>query len=202
MGREDLQQQFKASFEKRLGTLPLTTPKGLVLGGVTPVVFGHPTGRHKEVECWTYRRNGSPLELLFGFQKVYTKFDMIVKAKASGQEVVPDEGGSVQFNADSSYADWPNSFTLRHHGLVNVRHRVSRAVLFDAMEKATPEAVKEIGPFVDGSNWNKVIGTLDRFEPLLDNLFLYGYCVEQGKRLLKDVDLLPPLAPRCPSNSP
>lgn len=186
-------EAFRESFTKFLASRP-TTAAGEVRKKQRSIAFGYPGGNHGAIECWEYRRNDAAPRMYLAFHRNYTPNDLIVKVADEGQELPPGCGASVQFNANYCvHRESPRVLALVHRGVVTVGSAISRARLIGAMQAAAPGALATLGGLIPDRDWPHRLGDLRSPGALLDQIFLYGYCVEQGKRHLQALDPLAPL---------
>ena len=185
-------ERFRAAVEQALRTLPILTPAGRVAPSTVDVHMGYPGGSHDIEPAWVYERAGTTLEMAFRFYENFTPNDLICKVVVAGEYPQSGEGASVQFNSDRCVVASELAHTLVHHGEVTVRTRVTRTMLVRAIEEICPRemdlaGIKNSNP----SSWPVRIGTSADVPGLLDNLFVFAYCIEQAKRRLRNESPLP-----------
>ena len=184
---------FRIFLESELKKLPFRCGSGVVQEEPQDVDFGFPGGRHPSTLCWVYERSDVRLDLVFGFYENFTDSDLITKVVPRGESPTPGSGASVQFNGDSSVLETaPDEWALMHHGKVTVGSSIPRADLVGHIEENARRAVDLLGPTALQA-WPLVIGDTSDTKRLLDQLFVYVYAVEQGKRSIRGEEALPTL---------
>ena len=132
--------------------------------------------------------------MLFAFYQNFTPNDLICKVLAAGQDVRPGEGASIQFNADRCVrAAGRKAWGLAHHGRVTAGETISRDRLVHPIAGVVPAARQLLGDLTLKSAWPVTLGRTSDPAAMLDRLFVYAYCVEQGKRSIRSEKLLPSL---------
>ena len=182
--------EFRESVTNYLRQRPLVTRLGQVISELEATEFGYPGGSHGSVDCWIYHRSGTRLEMLFGFYSNFTPHDLICKVMEVDGQLEPGEGASIQFNSNRCVHLSPSGpLVLRHHGQVTVKRAIARSALVATVRRV---ALTEWDNLISRKlPWPLEIGSLQDMQELLDDLFMYTYCIEQAKRHLRGLVLLP-----------
>lgn len=180
---------MRKAVEAGLSRRPFVTPAGDVLPDLKSVKMGSPSGAHEVPPAWVYKRRNGALEMVFQFYWNFTKDDLICKVVEAGQYPENYQGASVQFNANESVRVEGGAAVLFHHGRVTLRHGISRDRLLEAMHAVCPRAT-DLASIHSTESWPLRIGSSDDLPKLIDSIFLYAYCLEQGKRHLSGLPLL------------
>lgn len=152
---------------------------------------GYRLGNHGEIECWNFETYTSKVIMAFGFYSNFTKNDLICKVGTIEQITSKGIGASIQFNANKSFILNQNKkYELIHSGSITVGHSISREVLANLFNKLTYNIARRF-LISDKNSWPVLIGSTTDFPKLLDNLFLYGFAMEQVKRSIRKEELLP-----------
>jgi hypothetical protein len=131
--------------------------------------------------------------MTFAFYDNFTHDDLICKVGPIGETA--GTGATIQFNGNESMvACGTRVVALCHHGLITVRHRISRAQLVETIIKKAPDAVQQLGGLDSEEGWPLQLGTTADFPELIDRIFVYAYSVEQAKRSLRGENPLPRLS--------
>lgn len=190
-----LRIKFRQELTTWLRQRPRETPVGRIQESTCRLAFGYPSGDHGEVDCWIYRRNPEPLEMYFAFYQNFTDDDLLCKVMPVGGVMRPGEGATIQFNGDECMkASGTGAVNLWHHGRVTVRHAISRAKLVETITVAAPEGLTYLRKLDPEQGWPLLIGGLDDPSSLVDQMFIYAYCIEQAKRYLRGEVALPRLS--------
>jgi hypothetical protein len=102
-----------------------------------------------------------------------------------GQYPTSGQGASIQFNSNFCMVPDSTKVALRHHGRVTITSALSRKRLIDAMEATCSSVMKIVGIPSKPRDWPFFIGTTDKTHQLIDNIFIYAYCIEQAKRFIR-----------------
>jgi hypothetical protein len=185
---------FRRAIEQWLTRRPRRTGDGVVGQDFRSAQFGSRAGGHEALQCWVYRRDGHGLEMLFAFYENFTAYDLICKVLAAGHSVRPDDGASIQFNADRCVrAVGRQTWALTHHGRVTAGETISKARLLHTVAAVAPTVDAKLGDLRRPAAWPLQLGRTSDPASLVDRLFLYAYCVEQAKRSIRGEKALPSL---------
>lgn len=136
-------------------------------------------------QLWRYLPHQGDLEMYFGFYDNFTPDDIICKVFSSWKELYRGMGASVQFNAGRCMT----VSCLCHHGDVTVGKRISRSHLVSLIQTICP---REMGMAGILGSWPVTIGDTTNIPRLIDQLFVYAYCIEQAKRYIRgEAPMLP-----------
>ncbi len=183
-----MRKLFRNEIKSALANLPFQTPEGQVIRDDVRVSLGYPGGTHELPPLWLYQRKNTDLEMLFGFYSNFTEDDLICKVVNHSEVIKPGEGASVQFNGDRCIRPEGQNALLEHDGRITVGKPVARKTLLDLISSVCPKEMALAG--IKG-DWPVRIGATNDVSDLIDHLFLYCYCIEQGKRQIKNTELLP-----------
>ena len=182
------QLAFRKKIESTLNKRPIKTANGNISKNLIDASMGCPMGGHEIEPLWLYQPKNADVEMLFGFYPNFTPNDLICKIVPPGEYPKAQEGASVQFNADRCIQYRGGDYVLEHHGRITIRYAIARDKLMSAIETICPAAMKKARI---GGVWPVEIGTASDVSKFADQLFMYAYCVEQGKRQLRGETPLP-----------